>query len=310
MGENSRMDEERSDDLTTEDYSNSHGPQLEEELPQDLIQLYLSQMHRGPLLSRQQEALLGRSIRNGDVDAKRKLVERNLRLVVKEAKRYTGRGLSFSDLVQEGNVGLITAAGKFDPEMGTKFSTYATWWIRQAMGRALNDRGRTIRLPVHIQEKLRKIYRTRRALTQQLGREPTTEELAHQSGWELSKVQHLLSVVPDATSLDRPINANGADSSEYSTTLDHFVLDEDQSEEPHNHALEQSTLDALHDLLSELPENQRYVLVRRYGLDGEQISTLEQLATELATNREAIRTLEEKARKRLYSSRTLRDLAG
>src|ERR687895_2567562 len=185
---------------------------------------YFGQIARGRLLTHEEEIDLGRRARGGDETARSKLIEKNLRLVIPVAKKYRGMGLPFGDLIQEGNIGLMRAADKFDPEKGFRFSTYATWWIRQAIQRAVADKGRTIRVPVHMGEKIRKMARAYNELSIELKREPTDEEVAERLGWDVERVKEVKSAIPDATSLNQPLSSD-----EGSSELGDFVEDERES---------------------------------------------------------------------------------
>jgi RNA polymerase primary sigma factor len=256
---------------------------------------YLGQIARGRLLTHQEEIDLGRGAREGDETARSKLIEKNLRLVIPVAKKYSGMGLPFGDLIQEGNIGLMRAADKFDPEKGFRFSTYATWWIRQAVQRAVADKGRTIRVPVHMGEKVRKMARTYNELSAQLEREPTDEEVAERLGWGVDRVMVVKSAIPDATSLNQPLSSD-----EGSSELGDLIEDERESGTASEvvRVLETSRL---LESVERLPERQRRVLVRRYGLDGEKPATLADLSKELAVSRERVRQLQREA------EQTLRD---
>ena len=256
---------------------------------------YLRQIGRGRLLTHEEEIDLGRRAREGDETARSKLIEKNLRLVIPVAKKYRGMGLPFGDLIQEGNIGLMRAADKFDPEKGFRFSTYATWWIRQAVQRAVADKGRTIRVPVHMGEKIRKMARTYNELSAELEREPTDEEVAERLGWEGDRVKEVKSAIPDATSLNQPLSSD-----EGSSELGDLLEDERVSEEAGAVVRELETR-RLMESVERLPERQRRVLVRRYGLDGEKPATLADLSEELAVSRERVRQLQREA------ERTLRD---
>src|SRR4051795_6928604 len=192
----------------------------------ELLAGYLAKIGRGRLLTHQEEISLSRRAHAGDQRARKKLVERNLRLVVSVVKRYRGMGLPFEDLIQEGNLGLVRAVGKFDPELGYRFSTYATWWIRQAVGRSVADKGRTIRLPVHAGEKIRKTTRTSNELSAELGREPTDEEIAQRLGWKVEEVRDAKEATPDATTSLNGSLGSGEDASE----LGEFIEDEQASD--------------------------------------------------------------------------------
>ena len=250
---------------------------------------YFRQIGRGRLLTHEEEIDLGRRIREGDETARSKLIERNLRLVIPVAKKYRGMGLPFGDLIQEGNIGLMRAADKFDPEKGFRFSTYATWWIRQAVQRAVADKGRTIRVPVHMGEKIRKMARAYNELSAQLEREPSDEEVAERLGWEVDRVKDVKSAIPDAASLNQPLSSD-----EGSSELGDLIEDERESGTVSEvvRALETSRL---MESVARLPKRERRVLVRRYGLDGEKPATLADLSEELAVSRERVRQLQYEA---------------
>jgi RNA polymerase primary sigma factor len=262
------------------------------EIPNPLAK-YFGQIGRGRLLTHEEEIDLGRRVREGDKTARAKLIEKNLRLVIPVAKKYRGMGLPFGDLIQEGNIGLMRAADKFDPEKGFRFSTYATWWIRQAVQRAVADKGRTIRVPVHMGEKIKKMARTYNELSAQLQREPTDEEVAEKLGWDVERVKDVKSAIPDATSLNQPLSSN-----EGSSELGDFVEDERESGADGEVVRELETRRLL-EYVAQLPERQRRVLVRRYGLDGEKSSTLADLSEELEVSRERVRQLQREAEQAL-----------
>ena len=250
---------------------------------------YFGQIARGRLLTHEEEIDLGRRTRQGDETARSKLIEMNLRLVIPVAKKYRGMGLPFGDLIQEGNIGLMRAADKFDPEKGFRFSTYATWWIRQAIQRAVADKGRTIRVPVHMGEKIRKMARAYNELSTELEHEPTDEEVAERLGWEVERVKEVKSAIPDATSLNQPLSSDDG-----SSELGDFVEDERESDAAGGVVRKLET-HRLMESVERLPERQRRVLVRRYGLDGEKPATLADLSEELAVSRERVRQLQREA---------------
>jgi RNA polymerase primary sigma factor len=254
---------------------------------------YFGQIGRGRLLTHEEEIDLGRRAREGDKTARSKLIEKNLRLVIPIAKKYRGMGLPFGDLIQEGNIGLMRAADKFDPEKGFRFSTYATWWIRQAVQRAVADKGRTIRVPVHMGEKIRKMARTYNELSAQLQREPTDEEVAERLSWDIDRVKEVKSAIPDATSLNQPLSSDAG-----SSELDDFVEDERESRADGEVVRELETR-RLIESVAGLPERQRRILVRRYGLDSEKPATLADLSEELEISRERVRQLQREAERAL-----------
>jgi RNA polymerase primary sigma factor len=255
------------------------------ETPEPLAR-YLAQIGRERLLTHEEEVDLGRRARAGDKKARETLIEKNLRLVVSVAKKYRGMGLPFGDLIQEGNIGLMKAVEKYDPERGWRFATYATWWIRQAIGRAVADKGRTIRVPVHMGEKMRKMARVYNKLSAELSREPTDEEVAERLGWSVGRVKDVKSAIPDTTSLNRPLTSE-VDSSE----LGDFIEDE---REPGvaSQVVRELERRRIMESVERLPERQRRVLVRRYGLDGKEPATLADLSEELGVSRERVRQLQ------------------
>jgi RNA polymerase primary sigma factor len=261
---------------------------VDQEVPEPLAK-YLAQIGREKLLTHEEEIDLGRRVRTGDKKAREKLIEKNLRLVVSIAKKYRGMGLAFGDLIQEGNIGLMKAAEKYDPERGWRFATYATWWIRQAVQRAVADKGRTIRVPVHMGEKMRKMARVYNELATELSRDPTDEEVAKRIGWDVDQVRDVKSAIPDATSLSRRLS-----SEEDSSELGDFIEDEHESMVA-SEVVRGLETRRLMESVEQLPERQRRVLVRRYGLDGEEPATLATLSEELGVSRERVRQLQREA---------------
>jgi RNA polymerase primary sigma factor len=270
----------------------------------DLIPGYFARIDKGSLLTHQEEIDLSNRAKEGDRRARQRLIEKNLRLVVSVAKKYRGYGLPFEDLIQEGNIGLMKAVEKFDPDRGFRFSTYATWWIRQAVQRAVADKGRTIRVPVHMTEKIRKVSRAYNELGLEFEREPTEEEIARHLDWASEDVRLTMSAMPDATSLDQPVSTDDS-----ASHLGDFIEDDKVSDTPDTVMREMETVQ-LKEAIDRLPERARYVLVRRYGLDDQDPATLAQLGDELEISRERVRQLQREAERILKSGehgRVLRD---
>ncbi|MBR2861943.1 MAG: RNA polymerase sigma factor RpoD [Bacteroidaceae bacterium] len=270
----------------------------------DSVRLYLREIGKIPLLSNEEEAELAKEIVEGNKKAKDKMVEANMRLVVSIAKRYSGRGLDFLDLIQEGNTGLLRAVEKFDPEKGFKFSTYATWWIRQAITRAIADQARTIRIPVHMVETINKVLRTTRKLTTELNREPTTEEIAKELDMEVDKVEYVMRIKQDIASLDASVGRDGDDED---SVLGDFVEDEERVS-PEDSAANQILKEQLASIISTLSDREQKIIKMRFGIGGERPHTLEEVGYEFSVTRERIRQIEAKALSKLRKHKDTKKL--
>jgi len=257
----------------------------------DSVRLYLREIGKIPLLNSEEELALAQRVVAGEKKAKDKMAEANMRLVVSIAKRYSGRGLDFLDLIQEGNTGLLRAVEKFDPDKGFKFSTYATWWIRQAITRAIADQARTIRIPVHMVETINKLLRTQRRMTQELNREPTIEELAKELEMEPEKVEYVMKIKQDITSLDAGVGRDGDDED---SVLRDFIEDED-STTPEESAANQLLKEQVQAILATLSDREQKIIKMRFGLENGKSHTLEEVGQEFAVTRERIRQIEAKA---------------
>lgn len=274
----------------------------DEDVHDDSVRLYLREIGKIPLLSSEEELELAKRVAAGDKDAKDKMAEANMRLVVSIAKRYVGRGLDLLDLIQEGNTGLLRAVEKFDPDKGFKFSTYATWWIRQAITRAIADQARTIRIPVHMVETINKLLRTQRRLTQELNREPTNEEIAAAMEIEVDKVEHIMKIKQDISSLDASIRDNEDDS-----VLADFIEDED-TVTPEESATSQLLKEQVKEMLNVLTEREQKIIRLRFGLEDGKSHTLEEVGGEFQVTRERIRQIEAKALAKLRKHRDAKKL--
>lgn len=258
----------------------------------DPIKMYLKEIGRYPLLTFEEEIELGKRYEKGDLEAREKLIKSNLRLVVSIAKKYIGRKLSFLDLIQEGNQGLIKGVEKYDWRRGYKFSTYATWWIRQAITRAIADQSRTIRIPVHMVDHLNRFYKTQRKLAQKLGRDPTNKEIAKELGVSVAEIENLIKISQHPKSLSTPIG------DDKETTLEQFVSDQMQPS-LYEKVSKEFLKDYLNEVLETLSERERKVLIMRFGLDDGKPKTLEDVGREFNVTRERIRQIEAKAIRKL-----------
>ena len=275
---------------------------LDDDVADDSVRLYLREIGKIPLLNAEEELTLAKRVVAGDKLAKDQMAEANMRLVVSIAKRYVGRGLDLLDLIQEGNTGLLRAVEKFDPDKGFKFSTYATWWIRQAITRAIADQARTIRIPVHMVETINKLLRTQRRLTQELNREPSNEEIAKAMEIDVDKVEHIMKIKQDISSLDASIRDDEEDS-----VLADFIEDED-TVSPEESATGQLLKEQVKDMLSALTEREQKILKLRFGLEDGKSHTLEEVGQEFSVTRERIRQIEAKALAKLRKHRDAKKL--
>lgn len=294
--------DEWSSEDSEEDLANAQAVYLEDDIADDSVRLYLREIGKIPLLSADEELELANKVVAGDIGAKEKMAEANMRLVVSIAKRYVGRGLDLLDLIQEGNTGLLRAVEKFDPDKGFKFSTYATWWIRQAITRAIADQARTIRIPVHMVETINKLLRTQRRLTQELNREPTNDEIAQAMEIDVDKVEHIMKIKQDISSLDASIRDDEEDS-----VLADFIEDEDTIS-PEESATGQLLKEHVKEMLSALTEREQKILRLRFGLEDGKSHTLEEVGQEFSVTRERIRQIEAKALAKLRKHRDAKKL--
>ncbi len=285
-GEDDKKEKEEEDKEEVDEKAAKKRANLRE-IANDSVRMYLSEIGRVELLTGDEEIELANGIAKGDPVAKQKLAEANLRLVVSIAKKYIGRGLSFLDLIQEGNIGLFRAVEKFDPTRGFKFSTYATWWIRQAITRAIADQARTIRIPVHMVETINKLTHTQRRLLQEFGREPTVEELASEMDMEIKKVRHILKISQDIVSLEAPVGA------EEDSKLGDFIEDDDAIS-PSDSTNRQIMKENIHFMLQYLTPREQKIIRMRFGLDDGIGHTLEEVGKEFGVTRERIRQIEAK----------------
>lgn len=294
------------DDLEAEEWQEDEelttNPSYLDDISDDSVRLYLREIGKIPLLTPDEELALAHRVRDGDKVAKDKMAEANMRLVVSIAKRYSGRGLDFLDLIQEGNTGLLRAVEKFDPDKGFKFSTYATWWIRQAITRAIADQARTIRIPVHMVETINKLLRTQRRLTQELNREPSNEEIAEAMEMEVDKVEYVMKIKQDITSLDASVRDDDDDS-----VLSDFIED-DQTIGPEDAATTQLLKEQVQDMLNVLTDREQKIIKMRFGLEDGKSHTLEEVGQEFSVTRERIRQIEAKALSKLRKHKDAKKL--
>ena len=302
------FDEPESDDLENEEEFSDEDLAITAEnvdaFADDSVRLYLREIGKIPLLTPEEEADLADRIVKGDKKAKDKMVESNMRLVVSIAKRYGGRGLDFLDLIQEGNTGLLRAVEKFDPAKGFKFSTYATWWVRQAITRAIADQARTIRIPVHMVETINKVLRTTRKLTTELNREPTNEEIAEELGLEPEKIDYVMRIKQDIASLDASVGREGDDED---SVLGDFVEDEER-DSPEDSAANQILKEQLSEIIATLTDREQKIIRLRFGSGGGRPHTLEEVGNEFDVTRERIRQIEAKALSKLRKNKDTKKL--
>ncbi|MBR3055942.1 RNA polymerase sigma factor RpoD [Candidatus Saccharibacteria bacterium] len=302
------FDEPATDDLENEEELSDEELAITAEnvdaFADDSVRLYLREIGKIPLLTPEEEADLAQRIIKGDQKAKNKMVESNMRLVVSIAKRYGGRGLDFLDLIQEGNTGLLRAVEKFDPAKGFKFSTYATWWVRQAITRAIADQARTIRIPVHMVETINKVLRTTRKLTSELNREPTNEEIAKALDMEPDKIDYVMRIKQDIASLDASVGREGDDDD---SVLGDFVEDEERAS-PEESASNQILKEQLSEIIATLTDREQKIIRLRFGIGGGRPHTLEEVGEEFDVTRERIRQIEAKALSKLRKNKDTKKL--
>ena len=311
-----RYDDEYLDGPSLDDIEDEEDENLEidaasvnyDEVADDSVKLYLREIGKIPLLSQEEEFELAQKVIHGNEKekkrAKDKMAESNMRLVVSIAKRYSGRGLDFLDLIQEGNTGLLRAVEKFDPDKGFKFSTYATWWIRQAITRAIADQARTIRIPVHMVETINKVLRTQRRLTQELNREPTTEEIGKAMDMDADKIEYVMKIKQDIASLDASVGRDGEDDD---SSLGDFIEDEDRVS-PEDAAANQLLKEQIASILSTLTDREQKIIKMRFGIGGGKSHTLEEVGAEFSVTRERIRQIEAKALAKLRKNKDTKKL--
>lgn len=279
-----------------------------DDVSDDSVKMYLKEIGKIPLLTSEEEFELAQKVIHGteaeQKKAKDKMAESNMRLVVSIAKRYSGRGLDFLDLIQEGNTGLLRAVEKFDPDKGFKFSTYATWWIRQAITRAIADQARTIRIPVHMVETINKVLRTQRRLMQELNREPTVEEVAKEMDMEADKIEYVMKIKQDIASLDASVGREGDDEE---SSLGDFIEDEEKVS-PEDSAATQLLKEQLAKILKTLSEREQKIIKMRFGVGGGKSHTLEEVGAEFSVTRERIRQIEAKALSKLRKNKDTKKL--
>ena len=296
------IDNEEEEDVTI-DFASSY-----DDIADDSVKLYLREIGKIPLLTAEEEFELAQKVIHGNEKekkrAKDKMAESNMRVVVSIAKRYSGRGLDLLDLIQEGNTGLLRAVDKFDPDKGFKFSTYATWWIRQAITRAIADQARTIRIPVHMVETINKVLRTQRRLTQELNREPSVEEIAKEMDMETEKIEYVMKIKQDIASLDASVGRDGDDDD---SSLGDFVEDEDRVS-PEESAATQLLKEQIAAILSTLTDREQKIIKMRFGIGGGKSHTLEEVGAEFSVTRERIRQIEAKALAKLRKNKDTKKL--